>query len=57
MIHVEFTKGHELDRKWRVPKGMIGGSEEVVGEVRIATIVEPAIACGALGLSNWKKKF
>jgi hypothetical protein len=20
----EFTKGHELDRKWRVPKAMIG---------------------------------
>jgi hypothetical protein len=20
----EFTEGHELDRKWRVPKGMIG---------------------------------
>ena len=34
-----FTEGHELDRKWRVPKEMIGrwssqgGSEEVVGEV------------------------
>jgi hypothetical protein len=33
----EFTEGHELDRKWRVPKAMIGrrlsqgGTEEVVG--------------------------
>jgi hypothetical protein len=33
----EFTEGHELDRKWRVPKATIGrrlsqgGTEEVVG--------------------------
>jgi hypothetical protein len=33
----EFTEGHELDRKWRVLKEMVGataiagGSEEVVG--------------------------
>jgi hypothetical protein len=23
----EFTEGHELDRKWRVPKAMIGHKE------------------------------
>ena len=33
----DFTEGHELDRKWRVPKEMVGRrlsqeeSEEVVG--------------------------
>jgi hypothetical protein len=37
----EFTEGHELDRKWQVPKAMIGRrlsqerSEQVVGEVQV----------------------
>jgi hypothetical protein len=24
----EFTEGHELDRKWKVPKAMIGRTQE-----------------------------
>jgi len=44
----EFTEGHELDRKWKVAKEMVGATanagrgEAVVGEVRLgfkATIV------------------
>ena len=35
----EFTEGHELDRKWKVAKQMVGrrfiagGSQEIVGEI------------------------
>ena len=44
----EFAEGHELDRKWKVAKEMVGATanagrgEAVVGEVRLgfkATIV------------------
>ena len=47
----EFTEGHELNRKWRVPKrddwakAVAGGSEEVAGEVgmrsKLAHLAEP----------------
>ena len=41
----EFTEGHELDRKWKVAKQMVGRrlsqEEEVVGEVGMRAAATP----------------
>jgi hypothetical protein len=53
----EFTEGHELDRKWRVPKEMVvaRGSEAVVGQVGVKPLrMEECMSSEHFGQFAWQ---
>ena len=54
----EFTEGHVLDRKWRVPKGMIGRrlsqeeAKRLLAQVRVSVFLPRSLQFKAICLSS-----